>query len=294
LEYLAEEFDVIFETGKFWAQDLKGSLELFYQKKMRFVFCPHGNSDKGHSIEELISQDISLVYGDHLLNLLKHNGSLQKIRHVVRTGNYRLPYYLRHKSFYDALAEGEVFSRFSQAKPFALYAPTWSNKENPTSFFSAMDILVEQLASDFNLLIKVHPLLLERHPAQVIALMSRYEKCPSALFLQDFPPIYPLLDKSALYIGDYSSIGYDFLVYDKPLFFLLSKKSLDYESPLNQCGCVLFPEDLPRIKQKIAEAFPDPYASMRQKTYRYAFGADKSFEDLRADIGKTIRCEPGQ
>jgi hypothetical protein len=289
LEYLANTYDVIFETGKFWAQDLTSSLELFYQKKMRFVFCPHGNSDKGHSIEELISQDISLVYGDHLLNLLKHNSSLQKIRNIVRTGNYRLPYYLRHKTFYDALAEKEIFSHFTQTKPIVLYAPTWSNKENPSSFFPAIETLIEQLASDFNLLIKLHPILMQRHLAHVIALISRYENCPSALFLPDFPPIYPLLDKTAVYIGDYSSIGYDFLAYDKPLFFLPSQKCAQgYESPLFQCGTSLFPEELPRIKQKILESFPDPYSAIRQKTYRYAFGEEKSFEELRADINKLL------
>src|SRR5579862_8469567 len=111
LDYLAAHCDVIFETGKFWAADLAGSLQLLYGKKMRFVFCPHGNSDKGHSLQQHVEQDISLVYGQHLLDLLQRTGAYQKINRVITTGNYRLPYYQQHKAFYDTLAESTIFSR---------------------------------------------------------------------------------------------------------------------------------------------------------------------------------------
>src|ERR1700722_7700651 len=125
LEYLAANFDVIFHTSKFWVADLRPSLELLFRKKMRFVFCPHGNSDKGHSLQNHVEQDVSLVYGDHLHDLLKQTGAAQKIEHIARTGNYRYPYYLRHRSFYDRLADTLVFQRFSEQKPIAFYAPTW-------------------------------------------------------------------------------------------------------------------------------------------------------------------------
>ncbi len=292
LEYLAENFDVIFETGKFWAADLSASLELLYRKKMRFVFCPHGNSDKGHSVQEFVSQDLSLVYGEHLLDLLKHNGSFEKIKKVVTTGNYRLPYYLKHKEFYDHIAQEKVFRHFASHKPIILYAPTWNNKENPTSFFTATEALIKQLGSDFNLLIKLHPFLVEYHPAHVYALLGRYEQHPSALFLTDFPPIYPLLEKSVCYIGDYSSIGYDFLAFDRPLFFIPSKPLLSsYISPLYRCGQTLLPEDLPRLKQMIRSQLQetaDPYAALRQQTYLYAFGKEKSFEQIKDDAFNSI------
>jgi len=110
LHDLATDFDVIFETGKFWAADLASSLELLYGKKMRFVFCPHGNSDKGHSLQELVSQDISLVYGEHLSNLLHHNGSFQKIRKVITTGNYRLHIICSIKPFMIVLQMKRFFT----------------------------------------------------------------------------------------------------------------------------------------------------------------------------------------
>lgn len=285
LPYLAENFDVIFETGKFWAADLSMSLKLLCGKTMRFVFCPHGNSDKGHSIQELVSQDLSLVYGQHLLDLLERNGSLQRIKKTVSTGNYRLPYYLKHKDFYDRIAEEEVFGRFATQKPCILYAPTWSNKENPSSFFSATEKIIEQLEDDFNLVIKLHPFLVEYHPAHVYALTGRFEQHPSALFLTDFPPIYPLLAKSICYIGDYSSIGYDFLAFDKPLFFLPSASLSPYNSPLYRCGVTLFPEELSELKKILyTHLASDPYCPMRQETYFYAFGEEKSPETLRRDI----------
>lgn len=39
-------------------------------------------------------------------------------------------------------------------------------------------------------------------------------------FIEDFPPIYPLLAQMDLYIGDMSSIGYDFLSFKRPMILL--------------------------------------------------------------------------
>ena len=119
--------------------------------------------------------------------------------------------------------------------------------------------------------------------------MGRYAQHPSALFLTDFPPIYPLLERSVCYIGDYSSIGYDFLVFDRPLFFIPSSKSpsSSYTSPLYRCGLTLLPEDLAQIKEKIythCEGDSASYSAIRQQTYLYAFGREKTPERLHQDI----------
>lgn len=290
LQHLADHFDVIFETGKFWAADLSSSLKLLHDKDLHFVFCPHGNSDKGHSMKELVSQDISLVYGEHLIEILKRNGSFQKIKKIIKTGNYRYTYYKQHKIFYDQIADHEVFHRFKDTKPVVLYAPTWNNAENPTSFFSSTETIIEQLANDFNLLIKLHPFLEEHYPAHVYALTSCYQGHESALFLSNFPPIYPLLERSAIYIGDYSSIGYDFLAFNKPLFFLPSQRA-SYLSPLYQCGPSLFSEDLAHLNEIIKTHLQkrlDPYSILRHQTYLYAFGEERAADELRADIFKAL------
>lgn len=288
LEYLAEHYDAIFETGKFFAAEMRPMLELLLRKKMRFVFCPHGNSDKGHSLGDHVQQDISLVYGQHLNDLLEHTGAAKKISHIVRTGNYRYPYYRRHQAFFDALAQERVFSHFHEDKPIILYAPTWSDKENPTSFFSAIDRLIDELAPTFHLLIKLHPFLIEDHPASVFQVMARYEKHPSALFLNDFPPIYPLLARAALYLGDYSSIGYDFLAFDRPLYFLNPRKSATL-SPLHACGLEIPTQGaLKAFLAATLEETQHRFSEQRKKTYAYAFGEEMPVEKMTTAIFETI------
>lgn len=286
IEFLARNYDAIFETGKFWAAVLRPFIELLFRKKMRFVFCPHGNSDKGHSLQNHVEQDISLVYGDHLHQLLKQTGAAQKTGHIVRTGNYRYPYYLRHRLFYDALAEKLVFSRFKTQKPVLLYAPTWNEKENPTSFFSAADLLIEQLSSSFNIVIKLHPFLIDDRPAQVFQIMAHYENHPSIVILDNFPPIYPLLNRCSLYLGDYSSIGYDFLAFDKPLYFLNPKKSSS-SSPLHSCGLELAENLDGKLSQFVIETLEsnkNRFSSQRKKVYSYAFGEELEPNTLKVNI----------
>ncbi len=290
IEHLAHNYDVIFETGKFFAAELKPLMELLLRKKMRFVFCPHGNSDKGHSLQHHAQQDVSLVYGDHLHDLLRQNGAAEKIRHIVRTGNYRYPYYLSHRAFFDALANEMVFSKFQGEKPVILYAPTWSDKENPTSFFSATDRLIEELSPSYHLLIKLHPFLMEGHPAHVFNMMARYENHPSAQFLTDFPPIYPLLSRCALYLGDYSSIGYDFLAFDKPLYFLNPGKS-PVRSPLHTCGLEIPLEGGIELNKFLTSTWKDSiqeFSEQRKKIYYYAFGEEISPEIINQEILQKI------
>jgi hypothetical protein len=286
LEYIAFNYDVIFETGKFFALELKPVMQLLFHKKMRFVFCPHGNSDKGHSLRDHAEQDISLVYGDHLLDLLTQNGAVKNVCHLVRTGNYRYPYYLCHRAFFDSLAEKEVFSKFKTNKSIILYAPTWNDKENPTSFFSATSQLIEELSPSFNLLIKLHPFLIRDYPAHVYHIMARYEEHPSALFLTQFPPIYPLLSRCDLYLGDYSSIGYDFLKFDKPLYFLNpSRRAL--LSPLHTCGLEIPFQEGTKLSQFLTstlEASRQEFSKQRRKIYHYAFGQEIPAEIIKENI----------
>lgn len=277
--HLAENYDAIFQSGKFWAAELKPFLELMYGKKMRFVFCPHGNSDKGHSLQTHAEQDVSLVYGDHLRELLERTGAAKKIGKLVRTGNYRLPYYLRHREFYDALVKKMVFDRFGGKKPVILYAPTYNDKENPTSFFSAVDQVVHELTSHFNVLIKLHPFLIEDQPAQVYKIMGAYENHPAVVILEEFPPIYPLLAKCDAYLGDYSSIGYDFLAFDRPMYFLNGASA----SPLHACGMSGVSEIFNTMEFNRTH-----FSAQRKKIYLYAFGEEIGINQLKEDINKAV------
>ncbi len=293
MDYLCRHFDVIFESGKFWASELGPFMELLYQKKMRFVFCPHGNSDKGHSLKEHTEQDISLVYGDHLYDHLEKTGALSKIHSVVATGNYRYPFYRQFMDFYDDLAEKEVFSHFAQDKQTILYAPTWQDRENPSSFFQATEELIQQLSGPYNLLIKLHPFLIEDYPGKVLNLMHRYENHPSVHFINEFPPIYPLLKRCDIYLGDYSSIGYDFLAFDRPLYFFTPQAN-GY-SLLHPCG-IEIPHSQKEhlaifLKETLAHAQSE-LSEKRKELYAYAFGEEKKTSVLRDEIFQKIKTPP--
>ncbi|MES2121430.1 MAG: CDP-glycerol glycerophosphotransferase family protein [Chlamydiota bacterium] len=289
MDFLAQNFDVIFETGKFFALELAPFMELLFRKKMRFVFCPHGNSDKGHSLQDHVDQDISLVYGDHLFDHLTRTGAATKIGQILRTGNYRYAYYLQHRARLDALTDSLIFQKFEAPRKTLLYAPTWQDGENASTFFFATDAIIEQLSPHFNILIKLHPLLVDASPAQAHAVMRRYEGHPCIQFLTDFPAIYPLLARCDAYLGDYSSIGYDFLIFDRPMYFL-HPTGAPSTSPLRHCGIEIPMESLDQLGNRVADTFEESkkrFSEERRCTYAYAFDADASLESLKELLQST-------
>jgi len=291
IDFLCNRFDVIFQSGKFWTLELKPLMELFFRKSMRFVFCPHGNSDKGHSLKEHPQQDISLVYGDHLQDHLKKTGALNGIHSTIATGNYRYLFYRQHKNFYDEIVEKEIFSRFKEKRKTLLYAPTWGDQENPTSFFEETEQLIIQLKSSYHLIIKLHPFLIEDHLPEVLSVQNRYEGDRAIQFVDDFPAIYPLLNRCDIYLGDYSSIGYDFLTFDRPLYFFRSNEDEDPYTDFAACG-VKIPSsernDLGQFFEKTLNSVQDALSLKRQRMYAYAFGKEKKMEVLQREIFQEI------
>ena len=290
LEFLAEEFTVIFESGKFWMTELDPFVRLIYQKALRFVYCPHGNSDKGHSIGKHVEQDIVLFYGEHMLSLLKKTGAAQKIRNLVRIGNIRLLFYNKYKQFYIKLVENQVLSHLALEKKTILYAPTWQDGENPTSFFQEIRRVVSELQEEFNLIIKLHPFLEAFHPAQVAYFMSFCEERRGLLFLRKFPTIYPLLEVCDLYLGDYSSIGYDFLFFDRPLYFFAGEGGASAATLLHSCGlCIPAGERLDTFIRSTLERNQEEKRRKRQEVYAWAFGEEKPFSLIREELLLTIQ-----
>jgi len=291
IDFLAENFDLLLESGKFWAVDLIPMIELLFKKKIRLLFCPHGNSDKGHSLKTHVKQDIALFYGQHMLDLLKSNGAYEQIGQLIRTGNYRLPFYRAHKSFYDSLAEKLVFSHLDPNKKTILYAPTWQDRENPSSFFSACENLILQLHRSFNIIVKLHPFLEEDHPAQVLHVISKYETQEGVLFLKDFPSIYPLIARADLYLGDFSSIGYDFLAFDKPLFFLSQRSKDAPGGTLHRCGMEIPLEEQNNLLQFLETHYEITlrnFSRSRKEIYNYAFGEEKAPDKVWQEIAEAL------
>lgn len=285
---LLAQCDVLFGCGKFWASSLKEELRLIFRKFPRMVFCPHGNSDKGRTLSEKDvhpTQDIVLFYGEQMRDLWKNTGALKSTFTWLFTGNYRYSYYLKRKVFYDQLA-APFFARFVPERKTIFYAPTWPDKENPTPVSEACDPLIAHLGTDFQLLIKLHPLLMEQFPSQTQSLIERHKNTPFVQILTDFAPIYPLLARSDLYLGDFSSIGYDALAFDLPLYFLVGDRQSLKTSDLANAGiCFETPaiSDLGRLIAASLETNKRDYKAKREKLYTYAFG--------EVQEGKTILKE---
>lgn len=295
LEFLVKHFDLLFSCGKYWYMELSPIMKLLFQKNMRFVLCPHGNSDKGSTLSDALHppQDIALIYGEHMRNLLQQNGALSRVGTSVVTGNWRYPFYRRHREFYDALAEEKIFSRFDKQKLTILYAPTWSSKENPTAFYEATLELIQQLKDDYNLLIKPHPLLEEDQPGYLADLQSKCADLPHVACVMEFPAIYPILSRADIYIGDFSSIGYDFLAFDKPLYFFNLKKT-SHPPLLYQCG-IEIPLVLSTQVKKFLTTTLEQNRNLiqRQKIYDYAFGREREISEIKKEVLTLLDTKQG-
>lgn len=288
-DYLASHYDVFFQSDLCHRNDFHlkfEPLEKKYGKIIRNVHCPHGYSDKSFYLEKSVFEDILLIYGDAMLDMFKSRGVYSDLCSYVRTGNYRLQYYNQHKTYLDEIAENQVFSRFHKQLPLLLYAPTWNDEEQSSSFFLAAETLIENLPREYNLLIKLHPLLEENDITGLYRMMGKYENKGNVVFLKDFPLIYPLLAKTEAYIGDMSSIGYDFLAFNRPLFFLNHQKKNSF---LHKCGILIQPDEYQQIFQTIAKELEGDDLNrqeVRRQVYHYTFGDEVPFEVIRREIIK--------
>jgi hypothetical protein len=220
------------------------------------LWLPHGNSDKGWNspfFEALREDQAALVYGQKMIDFMAAKNVFPK---TIRIGNFRWEYARKQEPF--DLPQGRNF----------LYAPTWDDAENSCSFWQAFPHLARQLPADCNLLIKLHPNTLRRFEPELEVLMGRYAKQKNIVFLPEAPPIYPLLSKCDAYIGDMSSIGYDFLKFDKPMYFLNANTAL----PLHRCGAA--------IDAKTFDfSLKDDFAPLRNALYKYTFDSSPDWKE---------------
>ena len=288
--FLAQNFDIIFQSNRLANMEMSSQLRLLHNKEMRFVYCPHGNSDKGFSRKHHPIQDMSLVYGAHMMNLLEESGAIHQIRETIITGNYRLPFYRKHQDFYDTLAKDLIGKDLLSDLETVLYAPTWQDGENPSSFFSSCDKVVGDLQGRWNVIIKIHPLLEQFYPAETLSIVQRYEKQRGIVFLSKFPAIHPILQLCDLYIGDFSSIGYDFLSFDRPMFFFNTLQQAGGQGEgclLHQCG-ISIPIDpllnLHDFLQSHRRICQDQYGIARSRMYDFAYGQERDILEVKQEL----------
>lgn len=282
----------LFLQCTFWDQELISFFKGLFPH-LRFAYCPHGNSDKGHQqkmMEGLLRQDIVFLYGNHMIERLKMQNLWENIPPYILTGNYRFSYYMQMKSFYDEIAYQEIFSKLNPNNPTILYAPTWNDEENSTSFFAQCKRLLEQLPKHYNLILKTHPLLEEMDPAKYYAALPEKKNEENFIHITEFPPIYPLLAKTDIYLGDLSSMGYDYLYFQRPMFFFNPLQNVTSDSPslyLHQCGLQI-PEsaqsDIFGFIEKNLSCFDTTMLSKQKNTADFAFSIKKTAKEMQKEL----------
>jgi len=243
------------------------------------IWLPHGNSDKGRILpffEALKDEEMALIYGQKMADFFKDkNINLP----VIRIGQYRHLYYKKWRSFYDALP----IAAFSKTQPTILYAPTWEDSENNCSFWHAFPKIAQHLPSSMNLIVKLHPNTVAKHAPDIERMIGKYEN-GNLQFLLDFPPVLPLLSRCDYYLGDRSSIGYDFLRFDRPLFFLDPHNHKEGRD-LTRCGTVVTPDNFYRL---LIHENQGNFSSQRKEMNSYTFD-DVPLSKLRQSIDIVIR-----
>ncbi len=248
------------------------------------IWCPHGNSDKGYAngaMKLLKEERAAFIYGEKMLEVFNLPETSRDVRPYVLTGNYRLYDYQMHRAFYDEVATKHIRRKLPSATRTILFAPTWDDHEGESAFNEACEVLIQTLPSSTNLIIKLHPNTLVQNERKIAQLYDRYAGDSHILFLDHYPHIYSLLALCDLYIGDFSSIGYDFLAFNKPMIFLNQRQLDKRTSPgasLFRCGVTVDPSDYPRIYSIMENLLPHDsqlFSAIRQEVYTHTFGREE-------------------
>ncbi len=300
--HLVQNFSVIFSC---MPRDLFDEIFFFSQKlhgkRLHTIWCPHGNSDKGHTtyyMEALRKEKVALVYGGKMIDFLKEKDAFRQLIRPIEMGNIRLPFYKKHFLFFKELLQKHSKKKLVGGAKTILYAPTWQDYESSSSFFDATELLIKNLPSTFQLIIKIHPNLLLGNSYKVQSLLWKYEEQDRVLFLTDFPPIYPILDLVDIYVGDMSSIGYDFLSFDKPLYFFNQNgknPQVDKGLYLFRCGRFLQREEYANFYNMLLTHYEQDrslFSDFRKEVYTYTFGTEKDSSLLKKEIEDSYNCFP--
>ncbi len=185
-----------------------------------------------------------------MIDFMGANGVFPK---TIRVGNFRWEYFCQRNTA-EVLSEGKNF----------LYAPTWDND----FFWKAFPHFAKRLPAECNLWVKFHPNTVRKFAPEIEVLIGRYSKQTNIRFLPDEPLIYPLLAECASYIGDMSSVGYDFLTFCRPMYFIEANTSL----PLHQCGAAIDPAHFDFT-------LANPFAEAQKQLYDYTFGGAGNWKE---------------
>lgn len=282
--FLVKNYKVIFYCfSRILFNELFFLAQTLCKKNIHTIWCPHGNSDKGNLkpyTQALYQEELLLVYGQQMIDFFTRH---KLIKPYVITGNFRYQFYLQHKDWYDAYIAQKM--PLSNQKKTIIYAPTWRDSEKSCSFFSAITHLIEQKPAKYTLLIKPHPNLAQQEPFFVKEIEEKCKAIPDVYFISDLAPIYPLLNRCDLYIGDMSSVGYDFLQVNRPMFFL-NQNNLDnnLSTYLFRCGQIISCKQYSDMYSLLDNAQQQELTLARKEVYQYAFAPCLCLKQLKNKI----------
>lgn len=271
------------------------------RKKAISVCSLHGNSDKKWNqfwMERLVDEDIVLLYGSQNREMLEKKGALSRIKRFVEVGNYRSLFYEEHRLFFEDKIPQWLKNK--KNRKAILYAPSWQASEvhlqdrrETSSFFSFAEQLFDNLPEEYLLVFKPHPFLQRFFPEAMEKIKNTYAQKENIYFLEEYPLIYPLLSKIDIYLGDHSSIGYDFLYFDRPLVFINHNgwEKEDRAIYLHQAGISLCSDAFSSLFFRIEKELErDTHRPKREELYHYTFGEKKSLTQIKHHIDEAIAC----
>jgi hypothetical protein len=254
----------------------------------RVVHCPHGVSEKQQNWSATAAmQDIALVNGSLAYDQFEEWGVRDHLTTCLEIGNIRLEYYRRHQAFFDTIAADIIADE--PAACTVLYAPTWVDGIGSSSFASIIETLIRRLPPTWRLIAKLHPHL-ERQRGEVAAAEALVRPGQRVTFLRSHPLTWPWLTLADVYVGDMSSLAYDFLRFDKPMVLLNQLPSTladARKSRLFQCGLVAAPSDYASIFDLIDQSLqmdPGIFSNARRALYAYAYAQGVGWDLVRTRL----------
>jgi teichoic acid glycerol-phosphate primase len=251
------------------------------KKKILPIWCPHGNSDKGLKTDyfnPLKNESCLLVYGMKMFDILKQKNLLTSNLKIIQIGNYRRTYYNLHYNEYQTLIKDEFVKLKNQNNKY-LYAPTWEDSENNSSVPLYLKNITKTIKENEHLFIKLHPNTLKKDDFYLHKIFWELEHNDQVTLIENFPLIYPLLDNIDLFLGDFSSIGYDVLSFKKPMGFLLPPNKKTQDSNLFQCG-VNF-SNFQDNKNHLSDLLESPhkFEEEKAKLYNYTYARNPNWKN---------------
>jgi hypothetical protein len=290
------EFDIVFCSHLYSRSTLKQLFTRSGNRAARVVFCPHGFSEKKQTwAAGAALQDTVLVYGTSTLDQLADFGVIQDLSRCVITGNYRQSFYDDNTDFYAQWVASSQLSKLNPARKTILYAPTWDDRVGSSSLQNTMFPILTQISKTYNLIIKAHPHC-ESKLAKIFGDLGTSSE--SIYLLSNTPITFPIMELADVYMGDMSSLAYDFLSFDRPMLFLnqaAGSSSDPADSLLFRCGPTIAPGEYGRIHELLEQELTTDesiYAGRRKSLYDYVYASGKSPSMMCCELASVLRGDP--